>query len=202
MDGFDFSQFDGAGRVHKKAFIVSHIFLCYNSRLTNLKVATSTLLAICVLSTIARFYIRLFLQHQFSIDDFFLIFGVGCISCAIGTVYVVLDGLYLGMAMTSGDPSILSKIPPNWLEITYHYHKMVTISGILTWAAIVCVKMSFIFFFKKLIDRIRFMVIYWRITLAFNIVTSLYGFSTLIVACPYFNTLKICEFSAHLYSVI
>jgi len=164
-----------------------------------LKVVTSTLLAICIISTLARFYIRLVLQHQFSIDDFFLILGVGCIVCAIGTVYVVLDGLYLGVAMMSGDAEVLSKIPPNWLEITYHYHKMVTISGLLTWAAIVCVKMSFLFFFRKLIERIHVMIVYWWIILAFTIATSLYGFSTVVVTCPYFNTLKICEFPTHMY---
>jgi len=97
------------------------------------------------------------------------------------------------MAMMFGGPEVLATVPPDWLQITFHYHNLVTSSGMLAWAAIVCVKMSFLFFFKKLIDRIHVMLVYWRIVLAITTITSLYGFTTPFLTCPHFNNIKICK---------
>lgn len=98
---------------------------------------------------------------------------------------VTIDKMYLVQAMIVRLPS--ADIPPNFIEQSHGFHKWITVSLMLSWCAIMAVKFSFLFLFRKLIDRIRPSIIYWWVVVAFNIVVLGYGISVYYVACPYYN---------------
>lgn len=139
---------------------------------------------ICIISTCTRLYVRIFVQKQFAIDDGILLFGVGCLICAMALLYNFADEMYLVGAVEAGMTGI--KIPPDFILQAFYYHKMGTISLILTWCSIVSVKFIYLVIFKKLIDRIRSMLIYWWFVAVFNAIISAYGIAIYIAACPYF----------------
>ena len=157
-----------------------------------LKVSNLVLFVLCLISSCARFYIRIGVQKNFSLDDGVLLFGVGCLIAAMALLFTFIDKMYLVGATQSDPPGI--ELPSDFIEEAFVFQKFVTVALILTWCSIVSVKFSYLFLFKKLIDRIRPMIIYWWFVAVFNATISLYGASVYIAACPDFYSLKACEF--------
>ena len=148
--------------------------------------STAVFFGLCLLSAVSRFYIRLHVQKQLSIDDGFLIIALCCLICALAIMYsVTVDKMYLVQALSIGLPS--ADIPPDFIQQSVDFHKWITITLMLAWCAIMAVKFSFLFLFRKLIDRIRPLIIYWWVVTAFNIIVLGYGVSVYYVACPYYN---------------
>ena len=187
------SLYDDANRIHKKAFLVSGrkssacCPVCLSLQVSNL-----VLFAFCMISSCARFYIRIVVQKSFSVDDGVLLFGVGCLIAAIALLFVFIDRMYLVGATEAGTPNI--QLPPDFIEEAFAFHKYVTVALILTWCSIVAVKFSYLILFKKLIDRIRPMVVYWWCVASFNAIISAYGASVYVAACPEFNSFKSCKY--------
>jgi hypothetical protein len=132
-------------------------------------------------------------QKQVSIDDGFLLFGLCCLISAVGILFTFMDSMYMVEALLFGDPADLD-LPPDWIQRAFDYQKMAAVSLILTWCSIVSVKFSFLFLFRRLIDRIRSLRIYWWIVLVFNIAISGYGAAVYIVACPHFYSMQARQF--------
>ncbi|KAG9241619.1 hypothetical protein BJ878DRAFT_395507, partial [Calycina marina] len=160
---------DKFGRIHKTAFLAS----------------TSILLAVTVVVTLGRFYIRFYVQRKLEADDVFLVLGFCCLLGGFGALFVFINPMYMLTGLQFGGPEILDSLPPDWLEIAYAYHQNSDITLTLTWVAIVCVKFSFLFFFRKLVDRSSSYILYWRLALAVNILVAIYGFMVYFIACPH-----------------
>lgn len=154
-----------------------------------MKVSSGTLLAVCLIGATVRFYIRVRIQKQFSIDDGFLIFALCCLISAMAITYAVtIDKAYLAEALTF--PLADADVPPDFLQQTYDYHKWITVTLMLVWCAVMALKFSFLFLFRKLIDRIRPLIIYWYIVTTFNIAVLGFGVSVYYVSCPYYYSPK------------
>jgi hypothetical protein len=194
MGQFDKGQFDNAGRIPRRAFLVTTIpAILVRSRIDSLfKVSTLTLLIIVLVSATARFYVRIRIQKQVSIDDAFLLFGICCLISALGIIYTISNEMYLVESLLFSVPNL--QLPPDWMQQSFDYQKFVTVSLILTWFSIISVKFSFLFLFRKLIDRVRYMVIYWWVVVIFNLAIAGYGASVYILGCPWFYSIKACEF--------
>jgi len=194
MGKFDKGQFDNAGRIPRPAFLVTTIPAIFvRSRIDWVfKASTLTLLIIVLLSATARFYVRIRIQKQMSIDDAFLLFGICCLISALGIIYTISNKMYLVESLLFKVPNL--QLPPDWIQQSFDYQKFVAISLILTWLSIVSVKFSFLFLFRKLIDRVRYMVIYWWVVVIFNLAVAGYGASVYILACPWFYSIKACKF--------
>lgn len=137
------------------------------------------------------------MQKQVSIDDWFLLFAICCLICAVGILFTFLDQMYLAEALLFGLPGVTIALPPDFIEQTYEYQKLVAVVCILTWCSIISVKFSFLFLFRKLIDRIRPLVIYWRVVVLLNTLVFGYGTSVYIISCPHFYNIKTCTLQAH-----
>lgn len=146
---------------------------------------------LCLISASARFYIRIRLQKQFSIDDGILLFGIACLVCAMVLLFTFIDKMYVVGASEAGLPGLV--FPLDFLDQAFDFQKLVTVSLILTWCSIVAVKFSYLFLFRKLIDRIRPLVIYWWFVAVFNAMISAYGAAVYIAACPDFYSIEACE---------
>ena len=149
------------------------------------------LFILCLLSVIARFYIRLRIQKQINIDDAFLLFGTGCLIAAIVLLFQYINSMYTAEALVIGLPNVA--ISPHFIEDALWFHKMITISLILTWWSLMAVKLCFLFLFKKLVERIRPMLVYWWIVTVFNIIVAFHGTGSHTAACPHFESRKSCN---------
>ncbi|MCJ1270048.1 hypothetical protein MMC22_009942 [Lobaria immixta] len=96
--------------------------------------------------------------------------------------------MYLVEATETGMPDV--KFPPDFINQAFDFQKLVAVALILTWSSIVSVKFSYLFLFKRLIDRLRPMVIYWWIAAVYNGMISAYGAAVYIAVCPDFYNYK------------
>ncbi|EMD68471.1 hypothetical protein GGP41_003316 [Bipolaris sorokiniana] len=161
---------DTAGRVPKEALIISQ----------------SVMLALCVVAVTTRFIIRFRVQKQsFSADDGFLLLAFSLLLCSVVVMFKeVMNRMYLIVALQTGVPGVIP--PPDWMQISFHFHKWVTVCGMVAWASVVAVKLSFLFFFKKLIDRVPVLNYYWWVVVLFNLACLGYGTAIWYIGCPYY----------------
>ena len=111
---------------------------------------------------------------------------------------VTLDKMYLVQTLSAMAMSIdlpIQDVPPDssFFEPVYQYLKWITVNQTLAWCSIISVKFSFLFLFRRLIDRIPPLITYWWFVIAFNIIAFGYGFATYFLYCPYYNNPKICK---------
>ena len=99
---------------------------------------------------------------------------------------MLVDKLYLVEAL-EGD-SVPIGLPVDFLQQVFDFEKLVTGALVLTWCSIISVKFSYLFLFRKLIDRLRPMKIYWYIAVVFNAVVSIYGLIIYAVVRPWYCT--------------
>ncbi|OAL65099.1 hypothetical protein A7C99_3580 [Trichophyton rubrum] len=162
------------GRLHKKDVIIS----------------TATLFVVCWIAAIARAYIRLRVQKQFSWDDLFLAIAFCCLSIALAVFYVIaIDKMYLTLAVQYGETSGIT-LPPNIIQITFDYQKWIQVTTVMLWLAVMSVKFSFLALFKNLVKGILPLSRYWWVVTILNIGVLGYGSVVTHISCPYYYTLK------------
>ena len=87
-----------------------------------------------------------------------------------------------------------AQLIPDFLNAAYDYQKMAAVTLILCWCSIVSVKFSFLFLFRKLVDRIPTLIKYWWCVTIFNVVAGAYGIAVYLVACPHFYNVEARKF--------
>lgn len=148
------------------------------------KVSTLTLFGLCIISACARFFIRIRIQKSSSIDDGILLFGIVYLITGMVILFTIIDNLYLVEAVNAGAQI---ELPSNIIEQAFAFHKFSVFALIMSWCSIVAVKFSYLFLFRKLIDRMPRMITYWWVAAAFNGLISAYGTVVYVLTCPYFN---------------
>ena len=101
-------------------------------------------------------------------------------------LFVVVDDLYLVEAL-EGD-TIPANLPVNFLQRVSDFERLTVGGMVLTWCSIISVKFSYLFLFRKLIDRLRPMVIYWWVAVVFNALISIYGIIIYAGVRPWYCT--------------
>ena len=145
-----------------------------------------------------RCYIRFCVQREFGWDDAFLLLGLCCLVSSITLMFAVINCAYELEDQVFGWDGVIPDTFTDTSTIvqqTVCSRKMLAAAVVLMWLTICAVKMCFLAFFKRLIRQLPTMVRYWWLTLAFNVVTTGYGVTVLIVACPYFEDDQIIELS-------
>jgi hypothetical protein len=140
-----------------------------------------------VLAIIAKGAIQYHQRKTLGMDDFFL--GVAFTTLLASIVIIqkeCFDAMYIIYAVTHGR----MVPPPQIIEIGYHSHIWITVALMCGWTTICAVKFSFLFFFKRLIDRIRSLYIYWWVIFVINLAVFGYGISIYYVGCPWFYQLR------------
>jgi multisubunit Na+/H+ antiporter MnhC subunit len=164
------------GRIHKDAFVLT----------------TALFYGFTVLAVLLRFLIRHNTQRSFSIDDFFLLIAFSALTAAFGILFGrELKYTYLFAALASGDPNVIP--PTNIVPLAFERFKYVTVALWMCWTAILASKFSFLFFFRRLIERIWGLNVYWWAVLVYNVLAGGYGFSVYYLSCPYFYDTRSCK---------
>ena len=153
--------------------------------LTWWQAALAVLFALAVVLTIVRFVIRLGVQKQFLIDDFFLLFGCVCAVVATGVLYSSLDWMYTIEGVLTGSAILLPVA--SFLELSSRFHKRNTATLALTWTSIFSVKFSFLFFFRLLVQRVRIMVMFWWVATIATLVAWVFNIIAIFLPCLHFD---------------
>ena len=128
-------------------------------------------LPIIVLATTARLGVKLHNSRRLEIDDGFLILALCCSLAAWVFFWLMRDLIYLRMEMVLG----MKEIEIADIESMLVYYKWYNGSMVLTWTAVYSVKLSFMFFFRKLISSVRFLEIYWWVIMGVLIPTWVFS---------------------------
>lgn len=110
-------------------------------------------------------------------------------AAAVGVMFTFMDSLYMLQAMQEGIPDL--ELPRDWIQQAFDCQKFLVISLCLTWCSIAAVKFSFLFLFKRLIDRMPLLVIYWWVIMVFNVVSAGYGIAVNFLVCPWFYDMRV-----------
>lgn len=127
----------------------------------------------------ARTFIRIKGRHKFSIDDILLIFAIMCISVGTGLAYTFIPYAYI----ESGRFALLDNDLPKliWaLKITGVYFTM-------TWTATFAARLSVLFFFKSLVERIPDYNRWVKVVIVFNLLVWAFCVCSLYIVCPHFG---------------
>ena len=150
-----------------------------------MQVSTAVLYALCILAAVARFYIRYFVQRSFAADDAFLIIAMASLTSLLGVMYATsIDNMYLIEFLTYMTPGPPPPLPSDIPQRGNTFQRYVNVILVLSWITINAVKFSFLFLFRQLIDRVKPLVIYWRIVLVACVGAMVYGICSFFVACP------------------
>lgn len=120
---------------------------------------TGALFGAAILAAATRIYIRVIKLKQFTIEDGLLLFAVAILCAVTVLYYLTLDNMYnlldlilLGM----GDRLLLDVIKAIPRE-----SKEANTLSMLNWLVIFPVKFGYLFFFRKLVSRLRKIEIWW-----------------------------------------
>ena len=156
------------------------------------KVSILFLFALGLISASARCYIRIRVQKHLSIDDGFLFLAICSMVAAIVIMFTFVDTIYMLEALTFGVPDM--DLPSNWIERAFAFHKMSTVGLMLVLFTTVSIKLSFLFLFKSLINRLRYLIIYWWIIIGLTLAIAAYCFAVHIIVCPHFYKMEYRKF--------
>lgn len=135
-----------------------------------------------------RNYIRIRILKEFSAEDYLLLLAAVCLSAATGLAYATMRYQYNSLqVILEGDfgsrSKLLSKIP--------QISKEENMAATLWWFVIFPVKLAYLVFFGRLIDRVRVLNMWWWFSIAFTVL----GWIACVVAdwvtCPYFTTERV-----------
>lgn len=137
---------------------------------------------------------RIRIQRQFSIDDYILLFGALTLTASLILLQgFYVDTVYMIQYMQFGDGKL--GLPLNWLARIYNYQITGYLAYTLSFCTIISIKFCFLFLFKGLISRIRWLVVYWWFVFVFTAVVSVWGLVLYWVVCPYYNSIDSREYS-------
>ena len=77
--------------------------------------------------------------------------------------------------------------PPNFAASSVIETQILDATSVLLWTSIFCVKFSFLFFFRKLITRVRHLQILWWAVFGFVLVSALVCIPLGFIECSYFG---------------
>ena len=118
-----------------------------------------------MLAALTRLVLQLKFHHRLQLDDFFLIFACICLTASTVLCYANVGDLYWNEELNY-NPSLLLFLMQQHVDVAVHinaYQSVYQSSTSLLWAAIFAVKFAYLAFFRRLVDRLRPLVIYWRI---------------------------------------
>ena len=147
---------------------------------------------LAIVAFLIRGYIRIRIHHKVQVEDYILLFAVACLCTVTGLAYATLPATYaLIQLIVHGFENDLTF---ELLEEIPRVSKMEHAGANVNWPVIFSVKIAFLFFFRRLISRLRGLNIWWWVATTFTILAGLVSIAASWLTCPHF-TIKglLCE---------
>ena len=122
------------------------------------QVVTGLLFAIAFLAFVVRCWIRHWVLRQFAIEDGIIVLAVVCLVATTALYYLTVQNLYDELAV------ILYGFGANLMSVLESIEteaKLANAMAILWWLVLFPIKLAYLFFFHRLIDRVWKLKWYW-----------------------------------------
>ena len=126
-----------------------------------------------MVSASTRLVLQLKTYRRLQVDDCLLIFACVCLTTSTVLGYVNVKSLYWDQALNY-NPTFPFYLMKEHVDIKAHvitYQRPSYSYPALLWATIFSVKFAYLAFFRRLVDRVRPLIIYWRIILGLSAVS-------------------------------
>ena len=143
--------------------------------------------AFAMLAAVFRTILSWRMNRSFYLDDCMLLIGCICLISQTVLLYEMTPNLYLFQPLQSTKISALTNAPADISERWAWFEKCNYAFIAIAWTTIFSIKFSFLCFFRRLIDRLRGFIIYWRVVVAFNIVAWALSVCHPFISCPRFD---------------
>lgn len=145
------------------------------------------MLGVCLLAVAVRIAIRIKSRRQLSLDDYFLLFGLTCLSGAAGLAFKLMRILFLTEILETDHPVDYVFTVQDILDFKV---AMAIVSSlvVLSWTATYAVKFSFLALFRHLIRRLsKKITVYYWIIVGFTLLSWAYMVVEPFILCPVFG---------------
>ena len=125
------------------------------------------------------------IHNRLHLDDYFLIFSCVCITVGTALCYVYIGLLYWVQELDL-NPTRSSYLLAEHIDFIADINlieRLVSAFTTLMFTAIFAVKLAYLAFFRRLVDRIRPLIIYWRVVTAVTILSFPIGIILSFLAC-------------------
>lgn len=149
------------------------------------KGVTGALFGLAMIAFFIRSYIRIRINKKLHVEDFILLFAVVSLCAATGLAYVTLTAQYelLQLVLHGFEDDLAFKLLGEIPRISKEENAATNV----WWLVIFSVKMAFLFFFRRLISRLRTLNIWWWFATALTIIAGLVSIAVSWLTCPYFT---------------
>lgn len=128
--------------------------------------------------------IRVRLRQRLELDDGFLLTACICLTATTVLLFDLMPDLYLLQHLGQDSASVSMSSRIDVFERIGWIGGMETAYIILLQVVIYSIKASFLSFFRRLIDRLGTIVIYWRVTASITAISFVFGACSTLITCP------------------
>jgi hypothetical protein len=139
-------------------------------------------LAICACAS--RTSLRVYRFKRVTVDDVFLILACLFFAASTGVIEYGKNLMYYSTYMNLG---LVEHPVENYKHYGYVFSVVDNIVTVFVWAAIFCVKLSFVLFFRQLISRVRNVQIWWWLVFVAVCCAAPVNMFMGFYICPEFN---------------
>lgn len=149
----------------------------------------SVLFTVAMLATIGRLVIRFHYQNRLFADDYVLLFGCSSLVAAFTLVNVMFEDIYFEMSLILGPVELVlqESASGDFANHILTFQQLASFSGVMCWVIVFAVKMSFLLFFRQLVNRLRALLTYWAVTVGIVVVSGIFCICSFFIGCPHFG---------------
>ena len=137
------------------------------------------------MTAIARTVIRFRTAPRYTLDDALLLFACICLTAATGLLYKLIPLAYLFEELEFQDKVSLPFPTSDFAKETVFSVRILDANTLLSWTVIYAAKFCYLILFRALIDRVRRMILHWRVIVLITIVFCGLSFGEPFIACPH-----------------
>lgn len=153
--------------------------------LISIKGACGALFGLAIIAAIARTSIRFRTSQKYALDDFLLLLACICLTAATGLLYNLVPLAYLWEELDFHDAVLLPFSISDISKETVYTLRLLHTYTLTSWLVVFAAKFCFLSFFRALIDRVRRMIIYWRIVVLITFIFGGLSLCETFIACPH-----------------
>lgn len=134
-----------------------------------------------------RSVLRIHFHRRLFLDDAFLLLACAVLTGATPIIYRAIPSIYFIQESTSEGLNHVESSPSSAMNAGAEGHLYQSLHlphEALLWTVIFLVKFSFLSFFRQLVDRVYWLVLYWKVVSLVNVVACVFCVCFSFMECP------------------
>ena len=150
---------------------------------------TGTFFGIAIIAATARVYIRIFHIKHIHADDYLFFVAILTLIAGAGLFYVFIEEFFLMRAISEGRTLPAS----DFMQKVSDASTCNLVAKLLCWTTIFSVKMSFLLYFRALVDRLHRVELWWWFNIVVFVPVAALSISGPLITCPPVGSLVFCK---------